>query len=207
MDQANKVPDIVFIYPENFPEEIIKNELSSIQHDNLDASVVKRANGAYNGFEWIIPTAFGAYILKPYFDAFLSEAGKDHYDILKKSLRKLLEKGKQFETKVIASDQSPDKLSKSYTQSLSVSIEFQTINNRHIKLLFDNNLSLEDWNKGIEDFIQLMSENYESYPNDRLTQRIAELNTKENRIIYALINPVTRELEFFDDRKLFELYH
>ena len=108
---------------------------------------------------------------------------------------------------MIASDQSPDKLSKSYTQSLSVSIEFQTINNRHIKLLFDNNLSLEDWNKGIEDFIQLMSQNYESYPNDRLTQRIAELNTKENRIIYALINPVTRELEFFDDRKLFELYH
>lgn len=207
MNQANKVPDIVFIYPEDFPEENIKNELSSIQQDSLDLRVVKRGNGAYNGFEWIIPTAFGAYILKPYFDALLSEAGKDHYDILKKSLKTLLKKGKQFETKVVASDQSPDKLSKSYTQSLTVSIEFQTINNRHIKLLFDNNLSLEEWNKGIESFIQLIAENYDSYPNDRLTQRIAELKTKENRIIYVLINPVTRGLEFFDDRKLFELYH
>ena len=173
----------------------------------MDVRVVKRGNGAYNGFEWIIPTAFGAYILKPYFDAFLSEAGKDHYDILKKSLKTLIKKGKQFETKVVASDQSPDKLSNSYTQSLTVSIEFQTIDNRHIKLLFDNNLSLQDWNKGLENFIQLISENYESYPNDKLTERIKELNTKENRIIYVLINPVTRELELFDDMKLLARFH
>lgn len=207
MNQANKVPDIVFIYPEDFPDESIENELSSIQQDSLDLRIVKKGNGAYNGFEWIIPTAFGAYILKPYFDAFLSEAGKDHYDILKKSLKKLIEKGKQFETKVIASDQSPDKLSKSYTQSLTVSIEFQTIDNRHIKLLFDNNLSIEDWNDGIEKFIQLISENYATYPNDKLTQKIAELNTKAGRIIYVLINSESKELEFFDDRKLLEKYH
>jgi hypothetical protein len=207
MDQSNKVPDIVFIYPEDFPQEIITDELSSIQQDNLDVRVVKKGNGAYNGFEWIIPTAFGAYILKPYFDSFLSEAGKDHYDILKKSLKKLIEKGKQFETKAIASDQSPDKLSKSYTQSLTVSIEFQTLDNRHIKLIFDNNLSIEDWNDGIEKFIQLISENYETYPNDKLSQKIAELNTKAGRIIYVLINSESKELEFFDDRKLIEKYH
>ena len=68
-------------------------------------------------------------------------------------------------------------------------------------------MSLQDWNKGLENFIQLISENYESYPNDKLTERIKELNTKENRIIYVLINPVTRELELFDDMKLLARFH
>lgn len=144
--------------------------------------------------------------MKPYFDAFLSEAGKDHYNLLKKSLKKLVEKGKVYKTISVASSTSPDKLSKKYNQSLTVSIEFQTIDNGHLKLLFDNELSIEDWNNAIEQFSNLISENYEKFPNDYLTKEILKLNTKQHRIIYVVINPETKTLELKDDLKMLESY-
>lgn len=47
------------------------------------------AGGAYAALEWLIPTAVFAYIAKSYFDGFLKEAGKDHYQLLRGGLKKL----------------------------------------------------------------------------------------------------------------------
>jgi hypothetical protein len=60
-------------------------------YDDLKASdffVLEKEfdNVVYNSLDWIIPSAFGIYILKPYFEAFLKEAGKDHYQVLKKAI-------------------------------------------------------------------------------------------------------------------------
>ena len=97
-NENTKIPDVVFVFPETFSDEKINEEISSVRFSKLDLRILKRGNEAYNGFEWIIPTAFAAYILKPYFDSFLSEAEKDHYKILKASLKKLIEKGKIFKS-------------------------------------------------------------------------------------------------------------
>jgi len=207
VNQNTKIPDIVFIFPETFSDEKINEEISSVKFYELDLRILKRGNEAYNGFEWIIPTAFAAYILKPYFDSFLLEAGKDHYKILKASLKKLIEKGKIFKSAAISATQSPDKLSQKYSQSLTVSLEFQTINNRHVKLLFDDNLDINDWNNAVEQILELLAENYESFPNDRLTIEINTLNTKHHRIIYSIINPETKKLEFKDDIGMIEKYN
>ncbi|MEO6723642.1 MAG: hypothetical protein ABIN67_24960 [Ferruginibacter sp.] len=204
--QSDKIPGIVLIFPKNFPDEAIHQEANIFLSNNIDLEILKYGNEAYNGFEWIIPTAFGAYILKPYFDSFLSQAGKDHYDILKAGLKKIIEKGKTYKMSAIAANQSIEKLSKTYTQSLSISMEFQTIDNRRIKLLFDNELDLNDWSNAVEQFVELISENYKEYPNDRLTIEIKKLNTKPHRIIYSLINTETKKLEFRDDLKMLEKY-
>lgn len=210
MGTRDKIPDIVFVFPENFPDNRIEEETSTVKSSGLDFRIIKKDCSAYASFEWIIPTAFGAYILKPYFDSFLSEAGKDHYKLLKKTLEKVVSKGKAINTQVIAADLSPNKLSKKYTQSFTVSLEFQTINNRHLKLLFDNELGLSDWNNALDQFLELMHENYADYPNDRLTIEIEKLQTKQNRMIYSIINPATKQLEFKDDIKMaekFSQYH
>lgn len=49
-------------------------------------------SGPFAGIEWLLPTAIMVIIAKPYFDSFFSEAGKDHYHILKKALVKLGQK-------------------------------------------------------------------------------------------------------------------
>lgn len=205
-DIDKTIPSLAFIYPDTFPQDTIDKDLSEIQINGLDIRIVKRENGAFAAFEWVVPTAFGVYILKPYFDSFLSEAGKDHYLILKKTLSKLLKRGKQSKEILVAADQSIDKLSKTYSQSLIVSFEFQTIDSRHIKLLFDDNLSFEEWQNGIDQMLELLDNNFSSYPNDTLTLEIVKLNTKQHRIIYAIINLETKQLEFMDDMKMIQKF-
>ncbi|WP_271729206.1 hypothetical protein [Aquimarina algiphila] len=137
---------------------------------------------------------------------FLKEAGKDHYYLLKKGLKKIVEKGKIIKAHFVAASKSTKKLSESYNQSIVVSIEIQTKNNRHIKLLFDNELDKTDWEDAIDQLLDLVIENYESFPNDKLSQKIDDRIDKERAIVYGIINPITKEVEFFDDRKLCKKY-
>jgi hypothetical protein len=197
-----KIPDIVLIYPIEFPDKLITEEMEAFKVGNLNIAIQKVENGPYNSFEWIVPTAFGVYILKPYFDSFLSEAGKDHYLLLKKGLKKIAEKGKQISIKLITASQSTQKLSGTYNQSLVLSIMIQTKNNRRIKLLFDNDLEKEDWDNAIDEILDFVIENYEEYPNDKLNKLINIVNDDERNTIYAKINQQSKLIEFFDDKSL-----
>lgn len=197
-----KIPDIVLIYPIEFPDKLITEEIEAFKVDNLNIVIQKVENEPYSSFEWIVPTAFGVYILKPYFDAFLSEAGKDHYLLLKKGLKKIAEKGKQISVKLITASQSTQKLSGTYNQSLVLSVIIQTKNNRRIKLLFDNDLEKEDWDNAIDELLDFVIENYEEYPNDKLNKLINNVNDDERKTIYAKINQQSKLIEFFDDRTL-----
>lgn len=202
----NKIPDIVLSYPTEFPEKLIEQEFSCIHTDKLDLRIFREDNGSFMAFEWLIPTAFGIYILKPYFDSFLSEAGKDHYNILKKGLKKIVEKGKFIKAKMVAATMSTHKLSKDYNQSLVVSLTIQTKNNKQIKLLFDNDLEKSDWDNAIDQILDFVIEHYESYPNDGLTKSIKEKSEKDYEIIYLIINPSSKELEFNIDTDLIKKY-
>jgi len=42
--------------------------------------------GPMAGVHWLLPTAAVLYFAKSYFDGFLKEAGKDHYELLKKGV-------------------------------------------------------------------------------------------------------------------------
>jgi hypothetical protein len=163
---TEEITDIVLIYPSDFPDELISEETTELNSCGLNIKVQKVESEPYNALEWVLPTAFGAYILKPFFDAFLSEAGKDFYILLKKALKKVAEKGKQFNYRLITASQSTQKLSGNYNQSIAISINIQTKNNRRIKLLFDNNLEKDDWDNAIDQLLEYIIENYEKCPND-----------------------------------------
>lgn len=197
------MPDILFTYPDGIPDEIISEEISQIACDNLNIKVEKVAREPFASFEWVAPTAFIVFIFKPYFESFLSEAGKDHYQLLKKGLKKYLEKGKVINIKLVAASQSTQKLSNTYNQSLVVSFIIQTKDQNFIKLLFDNDLQKEDWDNGIEQLLELVIENYEHFPGDRLSELIKEVNLKNRRMIYAKINPLTKLIEVKNDNELF----
>ena len=128
LNMKENLPDILFVYPDGIPDEFINNEISEFYFENLDIKIQKKGNEPFSSFEWIYPTAFIVCIFKPYFEGFMSEAGKDHYQILKKGLKKYIEKGKLIDVKLVAATQSTKKLSENYNQSLS--------NNNLISLLF-----------------------------------------------------------------------
>ena len=195
----NKVPDILLVYPSEFLDELIEKEVLYFNSETIDIKVMKSDNQAFMAFEWIIPTGFIVYILKPYLDAFLSEAGKDHYHFLKKGLKKIIVKGKFIKAKLLTAKSSTEKLSKTYSQSIVISIIFQTKDFRLIKLLFDNELELSEWENAIDKMIELLTENYESSTNDKLSKMINSLNADKKDEIFAVINQDNKQLELLDD--------
>lgn len=193
---------LLIVYPENFSEELIEKDISELDLEKLNIQIERQKNEAYSAMEWIVPTFFATYILKPYFDAFLGEAGKDNYQSLKSYCKKMLAKGKEIEAHLIPATLSTEKLSKTYSQSLAVSILVETKTKRQIKMLFDNNLSLYEWENAMEKFSDLITEHYENYPNDKLSYLIKDLSPKPYYTIYIKINPITKDLEFHDDHTL-----
>ena len=195
-------PDILIDFNEILPEELISEEINEISECGANVKINKRKNSVWNALEWTIPTLIVGYILKPYFETFLKEARKEHYKILSEKIKPLLKKGKSFETKLLTASQSTEKLSKTYNQSHSISLIVETKSGRLIKLLFDNNLSLTDWEEAIDELFDFVIENYES-PNDNRIEKLTEgFKEHPNFKYYAVINEETKRIEFFDDNKL-----
>jgi len=190
---------LVFTYPEGISSEFIEEDISQLKDNDLNLYVTRQENSIYAGFEWIVPTFFATYILKPYFESFLQEAGKDHYQLLKDACKKILAKGKVTDVKIITPEQSFQKRSVNYNESIAVSILFQMKTERRIKMLFNSNLDLQDWENALDEFSDIILEHYQNYPNDRLSHEIKDLSPKPHYVIYVKINPITKELEFHDD--------
>src|SRR3989304_5481468 len=90
------LPQIGISYIDSIPEEIFLEFRDNIFDQNLDLRIEPRSDGDTHAVvEWLLPTAVVVYFAKSYFDGFLKEMGKDHYQLLKKGMnllrRKLLE--------------------------------------------------------------------------------------------------------------------
>lgn len=83
-------PDIGLIFEESIPNEIFEDFENNIKADGLNLVVESREpSGPMACPEWFIFPVIAAFIGKSYFDSFLKEAGKDHYQSLKESLSNL----------------------------------------------------------------------------------------------------------------------
>lgn len=192
--------DIIINYLESIPDYLILDDLNSIKETGVNLKINKRENSIWAAIEWTIPTAIAAYILKPYFETFLKEAGKQHYKVLTKKLKTLLEKGKLFNFRTITASQSTDKISKSYTQSKTISLLIETRNGRFIKLLFDDELEIDDWENAIDQLFNFIIENYETPKSNKLDEITKSYDEKIHRNYYAIINKKTKNIEIFDEK-------
>ena len=138
-------PDIGIVFPIYMPESFEETIVSEIANEQLNLVLKRKKPQAWASIEWAIPGLIAAYLFKPYFESFLKEAGKDHYNLLKGCLVKLLKKGKETKMKTIVANSTPDKKANGNTQSKAISIHIEIKDKRKIKLLFDNELELTDW--------------------------------------------------------------
>lgn len=200
MKIEQEVPHIGFACPDNMPNEIVDDLLKELDTENLNLQIRRTPPPIYNAFEWAIPGIIVAYILKPYFESFLKEAGKDHYVALSKWLKDLVKKTKKLKVHTIAATQSTDKLDPTYSQSKAVSIYCQTKDEKLIKLLFDETLGVDDWQNAVDKIIDLLVRHYSS-DHDKLGEDIKKLDQKY-RTFYAFIDRDTKEWVFKDDKEL-----
>lgn len=193
---------ILLEVPESFPENL-EETLSEINHDKLLIYGVKKPPEVWSSLEWAIPGLIVAYIAKPYFEGFLQEMGKDHYEKLKVWLKRLLEKSRNIKVSVLSVGEN--KIDPANTQSKAISIFVQIKNGQQIKLLFDEDLTLNDWQNKLDNILDLISDNYQNHPNDQLTKRLQKLKRETYYTIYAFLDRDTKEWRFIDDHGLFQI--
>ncbi|MGQ1908260.1 hypothetical protein ACT3CE_00595 [Marinifilum sp. RC60d5] len=183
------IPHIAIEFPDYFPDNFDEFIVDGIENELLDLRVERKEPTAWAASEWIIPGIVAVYILKPYFEAFLKEAGKDHYLLLKNKLNSILAKTKNMNVNTITAKETTNKIDTSNTQSKAISIFIQTKNGIVIKLLYDNNLDLDTWQQSTIDFLHLIEDHYENAKNNSLTEYLNNLEPSRNRTIYGIIDP------------------
>lgn len=198
---AEQIPPIIITYFSDFPNGVIDFEVYNISDKKLRILAKEQQNGPYWIADWMHPTSFSLYVLKTYFDIFPSEKKKDHFQKLKESCFRLLDEAKGIKSNKALST-LPYRLSPHYAQSLGASIIIEIKTGCRIKLLFDKTLDLEDWNDALEEFFGYISEHYDNFPEDKLSKIISELEPKPGKEIYAVINPETKIIGFFDGKAL-----
>lgn len=189
-------------YPDSFPDSFGETVTSDITHDGLHIILKREEPKVWSSVEWMIPGLIAAYILKSYFEGFLKEAGKDHYILLKKCLNKLLKLTHDAPDPLVVSELSPNKLDKSNTQSKAISVYFELKDGTIVKLLFDNELALEDWIAALDLFMDLLNDHYSNYPNDELSSQLYLLQSMQSSEIYAIIDKVSMKWRLLDLRQI-----
>jgi hypothetical protein len=194
---------IGLLFPDNMPSAIIEDMIQPFNSANLEIDIKKvNIRGPFASIQWAVPTVITAYLLKPYFESFLKEAGKDHYQFVKQALHKYVEKGRRINTRIITSDNSIDKLKSHNSQSRSVSLILQLRNKRFVKLLFNNDLDQKDWDNAIDSIIDYVNDHYECESDNQFDDLIKDLEKDYRFQIYVVINKETKKLEFYDDKTI-----
>jgi len=144
---------------------------------------------AMAGMEWAIPTVVIAYLLKPFFESALQEAGKDSYQYAKKRLKAFIVKNRQVKTRRITAKQSTQKLSRNYNQSNTISLKAWVHSGLIINVLFDEQAKekdLEDMLDGMFDsihaiYIHCQNQNPEDPPKKGMAKEVYFLADLERK--------------------------
>lgn len=174
--------EVQITYLENINPNIF-NEFKQLSKGEINLSVEKRTPGIYGAWEWALPTAIVVYFIKPYFETMLKEAAKDHYSIIKKGAKSLIDKTIRESNKI--------KLS----EKLAIYCELQQ--ERNIKFCLIEGLSSEEYDNQVEKLAELLKDHYNCYPEDKLTKKIKN-QCFESHDYYAYFSPKSKEWELID---------
>ena len=158
-------------HQEDVPEEIMSELIDTISVDGLALRSEPREIGIYGAMEWAIPSIIIAYLFKPYFEAFLKEAGKDHYQLLKKGFLQLFKRilGEKPENRQTA-------------RSVIFSIMTRMLDGRSVKFVFPEGVTIEEYEKSLDLLGELLSTHYETYPDDQMSKLVSTLKTPSHSV-------------------------
>jgi hypothetical protein len=152
---------IGLLHEDQIPEVFFQEFEESITAPGLIFKRETRPSGVpFAGIEWLMPTVVLAYVAKPYFESFLKEMGKDHYDLLKKGFNKLYERfaGPRAPDVKIAATQG--KSSKDQPYSLFFSVVAEAPDGIRLKLLIPRPIEQTEYEIAISRFLDLVQSTY-----------------------------------------------
>ena len=197
--ENSSLPDIGLRYIESLESDSFAEFGRELAIDGLDVRVESTPDPEpYAGIEWLLPTAIFVFLGKSYFDGFLKEAGKDHYQVLKKAIQKVSSKffGKDApKGKIVLS--SGKARSETPKYSIIYSVMAQLGGNLRVKLLiqsdFDTSLSYE----AQEAFLAFLSSVYDGTFNVDSVKGISDAKPISNMLLLAY-DPADKKLVVID---------
>ena len=191
---------LLLAYDEQVSSEVLDEFCHDVEvkHLNLERQSLP-ARGPQSSLELLSFTAITAYLLKPYFEGFLQEAGKDHYHILKNGLKKtwkrLFGNARKIHFAVMTAS---GEVKTEY--SLLFSIRAEIRHDRMVKLLIREDCTEDEYNLAIDAFLDLL---YSYYFDDSYNNHIICLDNERvySGAILIEFDLTTKSLRIIDPYK------
>ena len=155
---------LALIHDGQVPLSILDQFCCDIEAKSLDFRRQSLPSGEPQGsLDTLFLTAIAFFLLKPYFDGFLKEAGRDHYVILKKALKRLWSRlfSKDVNFRVVILTPRGEVKSK---HSFLFSIYAEINDGRKVKFLIREDCSEDEYVAGIDAFLTLIESYYLNVP-------------------------------------------
>lgn len=197
---------IIISATESVPSEWVDDFIKEVDQENFKVKkIVAEDLGLMAAIEWTIPTLVIAYLLKPFFESFLSEAGKDAYIHAKASLKQLITKNREIKVTLHSATQSIHKLSKNYDQSLSVSMKARLHEHMTITVLFDENVTEEETLQMMDGMFQSLEMLYEQWQEAYPESEGSNEGFSRNEL-YMIVNNATKKWELLTKKQMSTKY-
>ena len=149
-------PHIALLHHSEVPAELLDEFCTSVNADSLRLERVSEPEPSPQmGIEWLAFPALAILLLKPYFDGFVKEAGKDHYYVLKRALKslwgKLFSKDRKFRATIVTTSDV-----KNLEYSMLFAVYAALDDGKLVKLLIPGECSEEEYFASIEAFLDLV---------------------------------------------------
>lgn len=181
-----KKDQLAILHVERVDSSLFDNFLAVVSHPELDLNVEKRPEtGPWATLEWFIPTAIIAFIGKAYFEEFLKEMGKDHYNLLKSSLSTLTQKTMRQPRIEPVLMGSSGKLSEDNPFSMAYSILAEGKAGYTFKLLIPKYSPDIDYERIVLKFMDFISDYYDIGENTAASQEIQRSGAPKGMILVS----------------------
>lgn len=195
---------VLILATNDYPKELYSFVADDMASTLLGVKIVERKNGVMAMIEWAIPTLVIAYLLKPFFESFLQEAGKDAYNTTKATIKKLVKNNLPMETVKITASSSPEKLSERYDQSGAISLKVAVHSKLTFTVLFNKDMGAEELDVMLDGLFTSIEQMYieiqKEFPEE------AEENIVTKNELYLIANLENKSWEILTTNQMLNKY-
>ncbi|HBM3203609.1 TPA: hypothetical protein LVM12_002489 [Klebsiella oxytoca] len=196
-----KKSDISIIFDENITAEFFKDFENDVEVQGLNLVIESREpTGPMACAEWFILPVVFAFIAKSYFDGFLKEMGKDHYQSMKESLSNLttkVMKTPRFEPTLFS---TKGKISSRSPFSLAFSILAEAEDGYTFKLLIPKATNEADYGLIANRFMDFLSDYHSGIATLESIGYISEGYRPPSGIIFVHYNADNKSIEWLNEK-------
>ncbi len=183
---------IGILHEDRIPREYFEEFEAAIRVEGLELDFESYPSGsAYASLEWLVPSAIVAFLAKPYFEAFLSEMGKDHYALLKKALVGLYSRVAGPDAPEVKGVGTTGKVRESQPYSLLFSVVAEATANIRFKLLVPRPVTQDEYELLVSEFLQFMDRIHSGTLDER-TRDAFQNTTKFGTTVLVQFDPVEK---------------